>query len=112
MKSNERFNQLTKSAQHFITREWIFHRDNISKMMVDVETLKDNEIVRLNRCVDWKQYIAIYMVGIEKFILKEKSKPIDARRQRLSVYVQKYFHIERKVVVTIYRVTTEKLKIH
>ncbi|KAK1117621.1 hypothetical protein K0M31_015794 [Melipona bicolor] len=85
MKGNKRFNKLIASAYYFSTHEWTFYRDNISKMMVDVETLKDSEVVKLNRCMDWKKYIASYTAGIEKFILKEKSKSIDARRRRLSV---------------------------
>ncbi|XP_043524926.1 uncharacterized protein LOC122536550 [Frieseomelitta varia] len=78
IKGSKRFNELMAHAQYFITNEWTFHRDNVRKMMIDVKTLKDSEIVKLNRDVDWKRYIAIYMTGIEKFILKEKFKSIDA----------------------------------
>ncbi|KAK9295214.1 hypothetical protein QLX08_010407 [Tetragonisca angustula] len=84
VKSSKRFNELA-NAQYFSMHEWTFHRDNVRKMMVDVKTLKDSEIVKLNRDVDWERYITIYMTGIEKFILKEKFKSIDASRQRLSV---------------------------
>lgn len=90
MKGSKRFNELIAKAQYFSMHEWTFHRDNASKMMIDVQTLKDREIVKLNRDVDWKRYITIYMAGIEKFILKEKFKSIEASRQRLSVYVYKY----------------------
>ena len=103
-KYNKHFKDLFENAQYFSMHEWTFHRDNINKMMMDIETLKDSKIVEVNRGIDWKQYIAIYMAGIEKFILTEKSKSIDARRQRLSVYVQKYFHIEKEnsIVATTY----------
>ena len=68
--------------------------------MMDVETLNDSEIVKLNRGVDWKRYLAIYMTGIEKFILKEEFKSIVASRQRLSAYVQEYFRIEKNTYIT------------
>ena len=42
--------------------------------MMDAQTLKDSEIVKLNWDVDWERYITIYTAGIEKFILKEKFK--------------------------------------
>ncbi|CAD1471397.1 unnamed protein product, partial [Heterotrigona itama] len=86
MQGSKIFTNLVTNAQYFSMHEWTFHRDNVSKMMLDVETLKDSErqIVKLNRVVDWKRYIDIYMAGIKKFILKEKSKSIDASRQRLS----------------------------
>ena len=72
MKRCKRFNELVASAQYFSMHEWTFHRNNVSKMMMDVQTLKDSEIVKLNWDVDWERYITIYMAGIEKFILEEK----------------------------------------
>ena len=103
VKGSKRFNELVANAQYFSMHEWTFHRDNVRKMIVDVETLIGSEIVKLNRDVNWERYITIYMAGIEKFILKEKFKSTDASRQRLSVYVQEYIQIERNTLRAAYR---------
>ncbi|KAK9295204.1 hypothetical protein QLX08_010397 [Tetragonisca angustula] len=101
VKGSKRFNELVANAQYFSMNEWTFHGDNVRKMMVDVETLKDSEIVKLNRDVDWERYITIYMAGIEKFILKEKFKSIDASRQRLSVlyWIHQIIQIFGKIAI-------------
>lgn len=96
MKGSKRFNELVASAQYFGMNEWKFHTNNVSKMMMDAQTLKDSEIIKINWDVDWERYITIYMAGIKKFILKEKFKSIDASRQRLSMYVQEYIWIVEK----------------
>lgn len=95
-KGSERFNGLVASVQYFSMNEWTFHMNNVSKVMVDAQTLKDSEFMKLNLDVDWERYITIYMAGIKKFILKEKFKSIDASRQRLSMYVQEYIWIVEK----------------
>ena len=61
-------------------------------MIKKVETLKDRDIVKLDLWdMDWKKYRITYMAGIEKFILREVSKSIDAAQKRLLLYVQNIF---------------------
>lgn len=87
MKINKRFNQLLATLTYFTMQEWIFHRDNVCKMAEDIKVLKDSKKFSLDlRNMDWKKYITNYQMGAAKFILKEKSDPINAAR-RVSLYV-------------------------
>ncbi|KAF3420434.1 hypothetical protein E2986_11757 [Frieseomelitta varia] len=86
MKINKRFNQLLTMTTYFRMREWTFHRDNVCKMVEDIKVLKDSNNLKLDlRDMDWKKYITNYQIGASKFILKEKSDPINAAR-RLSLF--------------------------
>ena len=87
MKINKRFNVLVTMLSYFTMREWTFHRDNVCKMAEDIKVLKDSNKLKLDlRDMDWKKYITNYQIGGLKFILKEKSDPVNAA-QRLSLYV-------------------------
>ena len=86
-KFNKSFNRLVTALKYFSTREWTFHRDNDCKMTEDIKVLKDSSKVKLDlRDMDWKEYVTNYHIGGSKFILKEKSDPVNAAR-RLSLYV-------------------------
>ncbi|KAK9293754.1 hypothetical protein QLX08_011382 [Tetragonisca angustula] len=86
MKINKRFNQLLTMLTYFTMREWTFHRDNVCKMAEDIKVLKDSNKLKLDlRNMDWKKYITNYQIGGLKFILKEKSDPVNAA-QRLSLF--------------------------
>ena len=92
MKTNKLFNQVVKAVKFFGLHEWTFHQDNVTDMIKKVETLEDRDIVKLDLWdMDWKKYMITYMAGIEKFILKEDSKSIDAARERLLLYVKNMF---------------------
>ncbi|CAD1468240.1 unnamed protein product, partial [Heterotrigona itama] len=82
MRINRYFNQLLTVLVYFSFHEWSFHRDNVCKMAKDINVLKDSSKVRVDlRDMNWKKYIANYHTGIVKFILKEKSDPIEAARR-------------------------------
>ena len=42
MKINNYLNQLLPALEYFVTREWIFHRYNMTEMMTKVKMLEDN----------------------------------------------------------------------
>ena len=87
MKFNMYYNQLLTTLTYFTTHEWTFRRDNVYKMAEDIKVLKDSSNVNLDlRDMDWKKYLTYYHMGLTKFILKEKSDPVNAAR-RLSLYV-------------------------
>ncbi|XP_012242338.1 putative fatty acyl-CoA reductase CG5065 [Bombus impatiens] len=71
------------SVTHFTTHEWTFQRDNCSDLARKVKMLNDSDMVKLDlRDMDWEKYVAIYLMGIKKFILKQEFQP--TARQRLA----------------------------
>ncbi|XP_068986787.1 putative fatty acyl-CoA reductase CG5065 [Bombus flavifrons] len=76
-------NKLSTSATCFTTHEWTFQRDNCTDLMRKVKMLNDSDIFKLDlRDMDWQKYVAIYLMGIRKFVLKQEFKSI--ARQRLA----------------------------
>ncbi|XP_048269876.1 fatty acyl-CoA reductase 1-like isoform X3 [Bombus terrestris] len=83
MKLLKNGNKLLASITHFTTNEWTFQRDNCSDLARKVKMLHDSDMVKLDlRDMNWEKYIAIYLMGIRKFILKQEFQP--TARQRLS----------------------------
>ncbi|XP_012241405.1 putative fatty acyl-CoA reductase CG5065 isoform X1 [Bombus impatiens] len=76
-------NKLAASFAFFTMHEWNFQRDNCSDLARKVKMLNDSDMVKLDlRGVDLEKYVAMYQVGIKKFILKQDFK--STARQRLS----------------------------
>nr|XP_033204496.1 putative fatty acyl-CoA reductase CG5065 [Bombus vancouverensis nearcticus] len=76
-------NKLFTMIAYFVMHEWTFQRDNCSDLVRKVKMLNDGDMVKLDlRDMDWGKYVAIYLMGIRKFILKQEFK--SAARQRLS----------------------------
>ncbi|KAK9295205.1 hypothetical protein QLX08_010398 [Tetragonisca angustula] len=85
MKINNYRNQLLIALEYFDTRQWTFHRYNMTEMMTKVKMLEDGNVVKLDlQDMDWKKYITNYQMGMKKFILKENFESVNAAR-RLSV---------------------------
>ncbi|XP_050598496.1 putative fatty acyl-CoA reductase CG5065 isoform X2 [Bombus affinis] len=83
MKLLRNSNKLLASFAFFTTQEWTFQRDNCSDMTRKVKMLNDSDMVKLDLGdMNWEKYIAIYLMGIRKFILKQEFQP--TARQRLS----------------------------
>ncbi|XP_071877318.1 putative fatty acyl-CoA reductase CG5065 [Bombus fervidus] len=83
MKLLKNGNKLFTSITYFTTHEWTFQRDNCSDLARKVKLLNDTDMVKVNlRNMNWEKYVAIYLIGIRKFILKEDFKSV--ARQRLS----------------------------
>ena len=83
MKLLKNGNKLLASITHFTTNEWTFQRDNCSDLARKVKMLNDSDMVKLDlRDMNWEKYIAIYLMGIKKFIPKEEFK--STARPRLS----------------------------
>ena len=101
MKINNYRNQLLIALEYFDTRQWTFHRYNMTEMMTKVKMLEDGNVVKLDlQDMDWKKYITNYQMGMKKFILKENFESVNAAR-RLSVYVSKYLNMKVGVIVII-----------
>ncbi|XP_076482222.1 putative fatty acyl-CoA reductase CG5065 [Bombus vancouverensis nearcticus] len=83
MKLLKNCNKLFTSVKYFTTHEWTFQRDNCSDLVRKVEMLNDGDMVKLDlRAMNWEKYVAIYQMGVRKFILKQDFK--STARQRLS----------------------------
>ncbi|XP_068986773.1 putative fatty acyl-CoA reductase CG5065 isoform X3 [Bombus flavifrons] len=83
MKLLKSSNKLFRSVTYFTTHEWTFQRDNCTDLVRKVKMLNDSDIFKLDlRDMDWQKYVAIYLMGIRKFILKQEFKSI--ARQRLA----------------------------
>ncbi|XP_050493518.1 fatty acyl-CoA reductase 1-like isoform X9 [Bombus huntii] len=83
MKLLKNGHKLYTSVTYFTTHEWTFQRDNCSDLARKVNMLNDSDMVKLDlRDMDWEKYVAIYLMGIRKFILKQEFK--STARQRLS----------------------------
>ncbi|XP_060830892.1 putative fatty acyl-CoA reductase CG5065 [Bombus pascuorum] len=83
MKLLKNGNKLFTLLQYFILHEWTFQRDNCSNLARKVKMLNDSDMVKLDlEDMDWDKYVAIYLMGIRKFILKQDFK--STGRQRLS----------------------------
>ncbi|XP_033316646.1 fatty acyl-CoA reductase 1-like [Bombus bifarius] len=81
------YNKLVIAANYFNSKEWSFKRANITDMINKVNTLENGNIVKLDlQDMDWKKYVADYLAGIKKFILKEDSQSINTAPQRLSIF--------------------------
>ncbi|XP_050598494.1 putative fatty acyl-CoA reductase CG5065 isoform X3 [Bombus affinis] len=79
-------NKLFTSVTHFTMNEWTFQRDNCSDLARKVKMLSDSDMVKLDiRDIDWEKYVTIYVMGIRKFILKQKFKST-ARQRLLRLY--------------------------
>lgn len=79
MNMNKYYNKLVVATSYFNSNEWSFKRDNIADMINKVNTLEDGNIVKLDlQDMVWRKYIANYLAGIKKFILKEDPKSINA----------------------------------
>ena len=92
MKTSKFFNQVVRAVKFFGQHEWIFHQDNITDMIKKLKLLKDRDIVKLDLWdMNWKKYMMTYMAGIEKFVLREDSRSIDAAQKRLLLYVKNIF---------------------
>ena len=75
--------KLFTSVTYFTMNEWTFQRENCSDLARKVKMLNDSDMVKLDlRDMNWEKYIAIYLMGIKKFIPKEEFK--STARQRLS----------------------------
>ncbi|XP_048269751.1 fatty acyl-CoA reductase 1-like [Bombus terrestris] len=75
--------KLFTSVTYFTTNEWTFQRENCSDLARKVKMLNDSDMVKLDLGdMNWEKYIAIYLMGIRKFILKQEFQP--TARQRLS----------------------------
>ncbi|XP_003402802.1 putative fatty acyl-CoA reductase CG5065 [Bombus terrestris] len=76
-------NKLISSLAFFTKRDWTFQRDNCSDLASKVKMLHDSDMVKLDlRDMNWEKYVAIYLMGVRKFILKQEFQP--TARQRLS----------------------------
>ncbi|XP_043604739.1 putative fatty acyl-CoA reductase CG5065, partial [Bombus pyrosoma] len=83
MKLLQNGNKLFTMTAYFALHEWTFQRDNCSGLVRKVKMLKDSDMVRLDlRDMDWEKYVAIYLMGMRKFILKEDFN--STAQQRLS----------------------------
>ncbi|XP_071876916.1 putative fatty acyl-CoA reductase CG5065 [Bombus fervidus] len=76
-------NKLFASIAFFTIHEWTFRRDNCSDLAREVKMLHDSHMFKLDlEDMDWDKYVAIYLMGIRKFILKQEFQ--STARQRLS----------------------------
>ncbi|XP_043604093.1 putative fatty acyl-CoA reductase CG5065 [Bombus pyrosoma] len=83
MKLLKNCNKLFTLVAYFTMNEWTFQRDNCSDLARKVKMLNDSDMVKLDlRDMNWEKYVAIYLMGIRKFILKQDFK--STARQRLS----------------------------
>ncbi|XP_071876915.1 fatty acyl-CoA reductase 1-like [Bombus fervidus] len=83
MKLLKNGNKLFTLLSYFLTNEWTFQRDNCSDLARKVKMLHDSDMVKLDlEDMDWEKYVAIYLIGIRKFILKQELQ--STARQRLS----------------------------
>ncbi|XP_050598497.1 putative fatty acyl-CoA reductase CG5065 isoform X3 [Bombus affinis] len=88
MKLLKNGNKLFTSLQYFILHEWTFQRDNCSDLARKVKMLNDSDMVKLDlRDMNWEKYVAIYLMGIKKFILKEDSNSIARRRLSMLYWI-------------------------
>ncbi|XP_043604661.1 fatty acyl-CoA reductase 1-like [Bombus pyrosoma] len=79
MNMSKYYNKLVIATSYFNSNEWSFKRDNITDMINKVNTLEDGNIVKLDlQDMVWRKYVANYLAGIKKFILKEDPKSINA----------------------------------
>ncbi|XP_071876920.1 putative fatty acyl-CoA reductase CG5065 [Bombus fervidus] len=83
MKLLKHGNKLFTLLSYFTTNEWTFQRDNCSDLARMVKMLHDSDMVKLDlEGMDWEKYVAIYVMGIRKFILKQEFQ--STARERLS----------------------------
>ncbi|XP_068986761.1 putative fatty acyl-CoA reductase CG5065 [Bombus flavifrons] len=83
MKLLKNCNKLFTSVKYFTTHEWTFQRDNCFDLARKVKMFNDSDMVKLDlRVMNWEKYVAIYQMGVRKFILKQDFK--STARQRLS----------------------------
>ena len=102
MKINKHLNLMLIMFEYFNSHEWSFYRNNITDMMMNVMTLKDSNVVKLDlQDMDWEKYITNYQMGMKKFLLKENSESANATRRRISLYVLTYLDTKVDIIMII-----------
>ncbi|XP_033362639.1 putative fatty acyl-CoA reductase CG5065 [Bombus vosnesenskii] len=74
-------NKMFTLTAYFAMHESIFQTDNCSDLRRKVKMLNDSDMVKLDlQDMNWEKYVAIYLMGIKKFILKQDNKSIASQR--------------------------------
>lgn len=76
LKLCKKFERLNVYTQHFTFGEWRFHVRVLKELVEDVKKTKDGICFDLDispeNGLNWESYFKDYVIGIRKFILKEK----------------------------------------
>lgn len=72
-----------KVLQYYTTRKWIFKNQNFKQLYADLNEV-DKKKFNFNLLdVDMREFILIYILGIRRFILKEKPEDLPKARANL-----------------------------
>lgn len=84
MKAQKQIDAAMNSLEYFTTNQWNFHCENMTNLWEQI-TDTDKKIFNFDlKCIDWREYMETYCLGIRKYYLKEDEKTIPDSRKRMS----------------------------
>ncbi|XP_041971197.1 putative fatty acyl-CoA reductase CG5065 [Aricia agestis] len=80
----QKIRNMTEVLSFFSMREWQFRTDNVCKLR-DRLTLSDKAIYNLDpKSINWDEQYASFVLGVRKYILKEKDEKLPESRRHLN----------------------------
>ncbi|XP_052132665.1 putative fatty acyl-CoA reductase CG5065 isoform X1 [Frankliniella occidentalis] len=85
VKIAQRFKAAAKTGEFFSLHEWDFESSNMKALMKDMDCVTDRETFDVDVShMEWKPYVADYMMGIRKYVLKDGAESLPAARSKLN----------------------------
>ncbi|XP_063545675.1 putative fatty acyl-CoA reductase CG5065 [Cydia strobilella] len=84
MKLARRFQMAAATGEYFANHEWQFGIEQLTALHRDASAAADGDNFPHWPEIDWDQYIATYMMGIRKFILKDSADSLAHARTKLN----------------------------
>ncbi|XP_063392475.1 putative fatty acyl-CoA reductase CG5065 [Cydia fagiglandana] len=84
MKLARRFQMAAATGEYFANHEWQFAIEQLTALHRDASAAADGDNFPHWPEIDWDQYIATYMMGIRKFILKDSADSLQHARTKLN----------------------------
>lgn len=79
----QRIHRALGILEYFTTKEWVFHANNVTALMGELEG-RDKQIFNFDlKGIDWTDYVVNYVKGVRKYLLKEDDSTIPAARTKL-----------------------------
>lgn len=105
MKIAKRFQKAANTGEFFAMHEWIFENGNLKQLAANVRSMKDgNEFTCDMSNMDWDNYVANYMLGIRKYVLKDGLESMEQARSKVKTlyWIKRIFQIS--VILCVYQI--------
>lgn len=84
MKAQKQIETAMASLEYFTTNQWNFQTENMTNLWKEISDT-DRKIFNFDmKCINWREYMELYCLGIRKYYLKEDEKTIPDSIKRMS----------------------------